>query len=97
MRPISLLLVLTALTSTALFAQQPIKMPAPASGGPGTATPQPYSPVTPQNLPHRTFDNAPLYKQAPLPESRQPRRDEDVQLLQEQRERNAQPIQKLNE
>lgn len=99
MRLTPLLFVLTTLASASLLAQQPPKMPAitPAAGAPGTATPQPYSPAVPQHLPGPTHNNPPLLKQAPLPEASQPRRDQDVPLLQEQRERNVQPVQKPDE
>lgn len=99
MRLTTLLLVLSAVFSTALLAQQPPKMPAatPTPGAPGTATPQPYAPVAPQHLPSTTISNPPLLKQAPLPQSSQPRSDQDVRLLQEQRERNAQPLKQSGE
>ena len=92
MRLHALLFVLTTLSSPLLLAQQPPKMPstAPAAGAPGTATPQPYAPAAPQHLPAPSRDNPPLLKQAPLPESSQPRRDQELPLLREQRERNTQ-------
>jgi hypothetical protein len=99
MRLTFMLLVLATLTSTSLLAQQPPKMPstAPAAGGPGTATPQPYSPVTPQHLPRSTPNNPPLLKQPQPPQSSPPQRDQDVPLLQQQRKRNAQQLNKPSE
>ncbi|VXB98247.1 conserved exported hypothetical protein [Pseudomonas sp. 8BK] len=99
MRLTTLLFVLSALFSTSLLAQQPPKMPAtgPATGAPGTATPQPYAPVAPQHLPAPTRNNPPLLKQAPLPEPSQPRRDQELPLLKEQRERNTRPLPKSDE
>ena len=99
MRLTTLLIVLTTLTSTSLMAQQPPKMPAtaPAAGAPGTATPQPYAPAAPQHLPASARNNPPLLKQAPLPESSQPRRDQELPLIKEQRERNTQPLEKTTQ
>ena len=99
MRLTALLFALTSLASTPLLAQQPPKMPAtaPAAGAPGTATPQPYAPVPAQHLPNSSSQNPPLLKPLPKPEAREPRRDEDLQLLREQRERNAQPVPKSAE
>lgn len=99
MRLTTLLLMMTTLASTSLLAQQPPKMPstAPAAGAPGTATPQPYPKVAPQHLPAPARNNPPLLKQAPQPQSNQPRSDQDVTLLQQQRERNTQPVPKPNE
>lgn len=92
MRLNHLLFVLITLASTSLLAQQPPKMPstAPPAGASGTATPQPYAPVIPQHLPARVRNNPPLLRQAPQPQSNQPRSDQDVPLLQQQRERNTQ-------
>ncbi|WP_339524447.1 hypothetical protein [Pseudomonas sp. EA_35y_Pfl2_R111] len=99
MRLNHLLLVLTTLASTALLAQQPPKMPstAPAPGAPGTATPQPYPSAAPQHIPAPTRNNPPLLKQPSPPQSNQPRSDQDLPLLREQRERNAQPLPKADE
>ena len=97
MRPIILLVALTTLTSTPLLAQQPIgnPLPEPATGAPGTATPQPYGmPAAPRPLPNAPANSVPLLKQPPLLEPSQNRRDLDLQLLREQRERNAQPLKK---
>ncbi|CAN7158086.1 hypothetical protein LJR071_000148 [Pseudomonas sp. LjRoot71] len=99
MRLTALLFALTTLASTSILAQQPPKMPAtaPATGAPGTATPQPYAPVPAQHLPNSSSQNPPLLNPLPKPEAREPRRDEDLRLLQEQRERNAQPVLKSAE
>lgn len=99
MRLTTLLFVLSTLVSASLLAQQPPKMPstAPAAGAPGTATPQPYAPAAPQHLPAPTHNNPPLLKQAPLPESSQSRRDQELPLLKEQRERNTQPLPKADD
>lgn len=99
MRLTTLLLVLSTLVSTSLLAQQLPKMPAtgPAAGAPGTATPQPYAPAAPQHLPAPTRNNPPLLKQAPLPESGQPSRDQELRLLKEQRERNTQSLPKSDD
>lgn len=96
---IILLCALCVLASTTVLAQQPVgnSRPPPATGAPGTATPQPYAPVAPQHLPSAPAYSSPLLKQAPLPERLQPRTDQDVPLLREQRERNAQPLKKLSE
>ena len=98
MRLTTLLFVLITLASTSLLAQQSPKMPAtaPAPGSPGTATPQPYPPTAPQHLPAPSRNNPPLLRQAP--QERNPlRRDQDLPLLREQRERNAQPVPKADE
>lgn len=99
MRLNHLLLVLTTLASTSLLAQQPPKMPAtsPAPGAPGTATPQPYPSTAPQHLPVPSRNNPPLLKQPSQPQSSQPRRDQELPLLKEQRERNTQPLPKPDE
>ncbi|MFZ3153776.1 hypothetical protein [Pseudomonas sp.] len=99
MRLTTLLLVLSTLASTSLLAQQPPKMPAtaPVAGAPGTATPQPYAPVAPQHLPASTRNKPPLLRQAPQPQSNQPRRDQELPLLQQQRERNTQALPQLAE
>lgn len=90
MRLAILLCVLTALASTSLLAQQLPKMPtmAPAAGAPGTATPQPYAPAAPQHLPAPTRNNPPLLRQVPQPQSS----DQELPLLQQQRERNSQAL-----
>jgi uncharacterized iron-regulated membrane protein len=99
MRRMILLFALTTLTSTALFAQQPVgnTVITPTTGAPGTATPQPYAPAMPQHLPSVPVNRAPLLKPAPLPERSQTRTDQDVQLLREQRERNVQPLKQPSE
>ncbi len=97
MRRIILLVALTTLASTSLLAQQPIgnPLPEPATGAPGTATPHPYGmPAAPRHLPSAPANSVPLLKQPPLQERSQNRRDQGLQLLREQRERNAQPRKK---
>lgn len=99
MRRMILLFALTALVSTPLLAQQPTGNPSttPASGAPGTPTPQPYKPLAPQPLLHTPANSAPLLKPAPLLERSHNRSDQDLQLLREQRDRNAQPLKKPSE
>ena len=97
MRRIIFLVALTSLASTSLFAQQPIgnTLPEPATGAPGTATPLPYGvPAMPRQLPSAPANSVPLLKQPSLLEPSQNRRDQDLQLLRERRERNAQPLKK---
>jgi hypothetical protein len=99
MRLNTLLLVLSTLASTSLLAQQQPKMPAaaPTPSGPGTATPQPYPATTPQHLPASKANNPPLLKPATPAQPSQQRRDKDLPLLQEQRERNAKSLSKPDE
>lgn len=94
MRLTVLLFALTTLASSALLAQHLPKMPAAAApaGAPGTATPQPYAPLPGPQLPDTGSQNPPLLTPLPTPEALHPRRDEDLPLLQQQRERNARPV-----
>ncbi|MBP8203728.1 MAG: hypothetical protein KAX70_07365 [Pseudomonas sp.] len=99
MRAMVLLFAFTTLVSTPLLAQQSIGNPntAPDTGAPGTSTPQPYKPLAPQPLPRTPANSVPLLKPATLPERSHNRRDQDLPLLREQRERNAQPLIKPSE
>ena len=64
------------------------------AGAPGTATPQPYTtPVQPSQVPRRTPHNLPLLRPLPTtPNPAVPLPDRDLPLLEQQRQRNSQPL-----
>jgi hypothetical protein len=63
------------------------------AGAPGTATPQPYAPVQPSQLPRRAPNNPPLLRPLPTnPNPAVPLPDRDLPLLEQQRQRNSQPL-----
>jgi hypothetical protein len=96
---IILLTALFALAGASAFAQQPLTHTGhtPPPGSPGTATPQPYAPVTPQHLPIAPASSLPLMRPAPELQPSPSRTDKDLPLLREQRERNARPLEKSGE
>ncbi|MGB4075023.1 hypothetical protein [Pseudomonas sp.] len=84
-----LLAVLTTLCSLPLHAQQSAVRPA---GSPGTATPQPYAPAPtlPRAAPNTYANKPPLLKQPQMPALNPGRTaDQDLPLLQQQRQRNV--------
>lgn len=86
---IILLLAGFALGSDALFAQSP-KEPAAQdrpAGSPGTATPHPFKPPQPRGLPTPAPGNPRLLKQ---PEGNLAPPDDELPLLEQQRQRNRQ-------
>lgn len=90
--PILLLVTFTTLCSLPLHAQQNSVRP---PGAPGTATPQPYAPaqVQPRALPNSNVNMPPLLKQPQLPNTNQGRgADQDLPLLQQQRQRNTEAL-----
>lgn len=88
--PIVLFAALTC--SLPLYAQQPAVR---APGSPGTATPQPYAPALPRAVPNTNLNKPALLKQPQLPSANQGRStDQDLQLLQQQRQRNADALDK---
>jgi hypothetical protein len=64
------------------------------AGAPGTATPQPYTtPAQPSQVPRRTPHNPPLLRPLPnTPNPAVPLPDRDLPLLEQQRQRNSQPL-----
>jgi hypothetical protein len=64
------------------------------AGAPGTATPQPYAtPAQPSQLPRRAPHNPPLLRPQPInPNPAVPLPDRDLPLLEQQRQRNSQPL-----
>ena len=64
------------------------------AGAPGTATPQPYTvPAQPSQVPRRTPHNPSLLRPQPAnPNPAVPLPDRDLPLLEQQRQRNSQPL-----
>lgn len=87
---INLVLAVVAIVSLPAALAQPSTAPAPDA--PGRATPQPYAPVAPIHLPAPRDGNPPLLTVPAAPAVNPPRRDEELPLLREQRQRPIAPV-----
>ncbi|WP_341305308.1 hypothetical protein [Pseudomonas sp. TMP25] len=87
---INLVLAVVAIVSLPAAWAQPTT--APAHDAPGRATQQPYAPVAPIHLPAPRDGNPPLLTVPTAPAVNPPRRDEELPLLREQRQRPLAPV-----
>ncbi|UVE16509.1 hypothetical protein NVV93_12905 [Pseudomonas sp. LS44] len=95
MRTFLMILALTGLAvGTALAAGPLLQMPSAApAGAPGTPTPTPYQQVVPHDVPSVSPRQPPLLNNGDIRPPQavpSPSRDQDLPLLQEQRQRNFQ-------
>ncbi|WP_397379104.1 hypothetical protein [Pseudomonas sp.] len=87
---INLVLAVVAIVSLPAAWAQPSTTP--AADAPGRATPQPYAPVAPIHLPAPRDGNPPLLTVPAAPAVNPPRRDQELPLLREQRQRPIAPV-----